>query len=157
MTTAESTDALHERANELYWNSPDTVDQVAGQLGMTRNTLYGAVRPLPAGAACPDCGEDLVFPNRTTRAAGRAMCLTCDHTVSLDDLSPPTGIGAPVRLPAGGSEIGNSFLSGSRERLHRFREDLSAVERERVLMIGTAAALGVLFGVAAGAVGRRLV
>ncbi|MDP9348310.1 MAG: hypothetical protein M3P24_04095 [Gemmatimonadota bacterium] len=155
MTTAESTDALHERANELYWNSPDTVDQVAGQLGMTRNTLYGAVRPLPAGAACPDCGDQLVFPNRTTRAAGRGMCLACDRTVSLDEISSATR--ADAAGTAGGVEIGNGFLSGSRERLHRFREDLSAVERERVLMIGTAAALGVLFGVAAGAVGRRLV
>lgn len=152
MTTAESTDALNERANALYWNSPDTVDQVSGQLGMTRNALYGAVRPLPAGASCPDCGDELVFPNRSTRASGRAMCLACDHTLALDGL--PTGIGAPTRLPG---EEEHGFLSGSRERLHRFREELSAVERERVLMIGTAAALGVVFGVAAGAVARRVV
>jgi hypothetical protein len=154
MTTAESTDAVHERANELYWNSSDTVDQVAEQIGVSRNALYGVVRPLPAGATCPDCGEGLVFPNRSTRASGRAMCLTCDHTVSLDDLSPPTGIGAPTRIPG---EEENGFLSGSRERLHHFREELSSVERERVLMIGTAAALGMVFGVAAGAVARRLV
>jgi hypothetical protein len=159
MTTSGSTDALQERANELYWNSPDTVDQVAAELGLSRNVLYAAVRPLHAGADCPGCGEGLVFPNRSTRASGRAMCLSCDRTLSLDDLPPSTGTAPGTRTSEEGSGHApglRGFVSEPREGLRRWREELSEVEPQRAAMIGGAAALGVLFGIGAALLVRRI-
>lgn len=157
MPASDRTDDAQERANALYWSSDDTVDQVAGQLGVTRNALYSAVRPLPAGAECPDCGSGLVYPNRSSRTAGRAMCLACERTFSTSELGSPEEGGA-----AGGhahwhahlQEHGHGHEHGGgsgelRERLAQWREDLAAVEPRRAAMIGGAAVLGVLAGVAA--------
>lgn len=164
MTAPESTDALQERANELYWNSPDTVDQVAEQAGMSRNALYGVVRPLDAGADCAACGEGLVFPNRSTRAAGRALCLACGSTASVDELSGATAAaGAASRHSAHeeeetGSARGWSATAGDYTgRLRRWREDVASVEPQRAVMIGGAAALGILVGAAATSALRRMV
>ena len=38
-------------ANRLYWETEQSVADIAQQLDISRRALYGAVRPLPAGAA----------------------------------------------------------------------------------------------------------
>ena len=154
MTASQLADAQHERANHMYWNSSETVDRIAEQLGMSRNALYGSVRPEPAGVECPDCDEELVFPNRTSRLAGRALCLSCDTTHAVADL-PPVAARAPgagvAARPAshtyegreeGYREAGGALLGG-------LREGLAAVEPQRAAMIGAAAVMGAVAGVAA--------
>jgi len=159
MTASDRTGDVQERANDLYWNSGDTVDQVAGELGITRTVLYSAVRPLPAGADCPHCGSGLVFPNRSSRTAGRAMCLSCERTYSTSELesSPEEGgaAGGYARWGIGDQQHGGAAYQAARERLRQWREDLASVERSRVFMIGGAAVLGVLVGVTAASALRR--
>lgn len=159
MSATETTvDAQRERANDLYWNSPDTVDKIAEQLGMSRNALYAAVRPQPVGAECPDCGEGLVFPNRTSRATGQAMCLACEHTVSLDELAQARTARRPVGVEEhthshAGRDLGYGDAGGP---LRTLREGLAAVEPERVALIGGAATLGAVVGAAAVNLIRKL-
>jgi len=163
-TTDTTVDAQRERANDLYWNSSDTVDKIAEQLGMSRNALYASVRPQPVGVDCPDCGEELVFPNRTSRATGQAMCLACEHTVPLDDLARRRVLAAargPARAHShsheghsyDGRDLGYGDGGGP---LRNLREGLAAVEPERVALIGGAATLGAVVGAAAVSLIRRL-
>jgi hypothetical protein len=158
MTASQLADAQHERANHMYWNSSETVDRIAEQLGMSRNALYSSVRPAPAGVECPDCDEELVFPNRTSRLAGRALCLSTGGTYSVADL-PPVGSRPSPRGPAlrssasegrdeGYGEAGRAVLGG-------LREGLAAVEPKRAAMIGGAAVMGAVAGVAAASLLRR--
>src|SRR5688572_25290468 len=70
-------DTLDQRLNELYWKSSMTIDEIVDDLGVGRNTLYSAVMPFNSGVACPNCGETLVFTNRTNRASGTAVCASC--------------------------------------------------------------------------------
>ena len=161
MTASQLADAQHERANRLYWNSSDTVDRIAEQLGMSRNALYASVRPAPAGVECPDCDEELVFPNRTSRLAGRSLCLACDTTHAVADL-PAAGTRASRGGAAGpgaagyeGREEGYGEARGA--RLGGLREGLAAVEPQRAALIGGAAVMGAVAGVAAVNLLRRLV
>lgn len=140
-----------ERANELYWRSEDTVEEVAERLEMSRGALYSHVRPLEAGGECPDCGAALVYPNRSSRAAGRAACPECERTFAEEAAAAPVARGEESH-PHLGQAPGNGDASG---RLRRWREDLAAVEPERAAMIGGAAALGVVFGAAAATLARR--
>ncbi|HEX2091302.1 MAG TPA: hypothetical protein VHG28_02825 [Longimicrobiaceae bacterium] len=154
--SSETVDALQERANDLYWNSPDPVDSVAEELGMKRSALYAAVRPIPAGAECPDCGEELVFPNRSSRTARRAMCLACNRTVALDEVPASKSARGP-RIDDGHGYAGRDTGYGEGGgRLRHWREGLAAVEPERAARLGGAAALGVVVGAAAATLYRRM-
>ena len=154
MNATQMADALHERANHLYWNSPDTVDQIAAELGMSRNALYSAVQPEPVGMDCPGCGEDLVHPNRSSRSAGRAVCLACDRTVAVADLPSPRVRTVPeARSGYLGRALG---YAGNGRRIGGLRDGLAAVEPERAAMIGGAAVLGAVAGVAVASLFRQL-
>lgn len=143
MTPSQPAGLVPERANRMYWNSSDTVERISEQLGMSRNALYASVQPEPAGAECPDCGEELVFPNRTSRTAGRALCLACDRSVSLEDLPAAP---APARPRP---RLHEDVPEGRGARLAGLRDGLAAVEPQRAAMIGGAAVLGAVAGVAA--------
>ena len=56
---------LADHANELYWRSGQSVNQIAEEMDLSKSGLYALIRPLPAERTCPECGEGLVFPNRT--------------------------------------------------------------------------------------------
>ncbi len=155
MTPTETVDPLQERANALYWNSDDTVDGVAEQLGLRRNALYASIRPVAAGAECPDCGEGLVFPNRSSRTAGRAMCLACEHTVDVDEaLASAAARPRPTLVTDGYEGRDEGYGGGGRAR--QWGGGLAAVEPERVAMIGGAAMLGAVAGAAVVGLFRRL-
>lgn len=158
MTASQLADLQHERANRMYWNSSETVDRIAEELGMSRNALYSSVRPEPAGADCPDCGEELVYPNRTSRTAGRAICLACDARFSVAELPAAAGAGAGSGRHAHGAgyEGRETGYGDARGRLGGLREGLAAVEPERAAMIGGAAVLGAMAGVAAVNLLRRM-
>lgn len=143
-SVAQTTERLREQANELYWKSSETVEQLANRLGMSRNAVYSSVRPVPAGAVCEQCNEPLVFTNRSNRAARVATCPSCERQVTL-----PEQTGAA--LDALGAELGDgvSPVPQPRKRWERLKEDIAAVPPERAAKIGGAAAIGAALGAAA--------
>ena len=70
---------LADQANELYWRSGQSVNQIAETMDLSKSGLYALIRPLPAKRACPDCGEGLVFSNRTTEQKTIASCPECKY------------------------------------------------------------------------------
>jgi len=73
-----SDDRRATRANDLYWRSDRSVNQIADELDVSKGTLYGLVRPLPTGLPCPECGAELEYPNRTARDRSLVACPECD-------------------------------------------------------------------------------
>ncbi len=140
--TSES--SAGEKVNELYWNSERTVDEIVDELGIGRNTLYSAVRPQPTGASCPDCGEGLVFTNRSNRTSSTATCSGCDREVDLSERPEEEGESLSPRLDSHRHDRAPDGRGWS-----RWRQDLAAVAPERAAMIGGAAALGVVVGAVA--------
>lgn len=149
--STEPLDSLREQANELYWTSSDTVEQVASRLGMSRKAVYGAVQPTPAGGACASCGGPLVFGNRTHRAAGTATCDACGTQVQMAGVEGDAAVSTPASMVA---EAANGSVHAvpspeSQSRWEQIKEDLGAVPPDRAAKIGGAAALGVAIGAAA--------
>jgi len=70
---------LADQANELYWRSGQGVNQIAETMDLSKSGLYALIRPLPAKRACPECGEGLVFLNRTTEQKTIACCPECGY------------------------------------------------------------------------------
>jgi predicted RNA-binding Zn-ribbon protein involved in translation (DUF1610 family) len=80
MSSNESDDQkLADQANELYWRSGQSVNQIAETMDLSKSGLYTLIRPLPAKRACPECGEGLVFLNRTTEQKTIASCPECEY------------------------------------------------------------------------------
>lgn len=67
-------------ANRLYWESDESVADIAARLDMSRRALYDAIEPLPSGGTCDVCGGPLTFENRSARTAGHASCEVCAAT-----------------------------------------------------------------------------
>jgi len=80
-----------ERANELYWGSERSVNQIADDLELSKGALYGIIEPEATGLACPLCGDEVVYANRTAKEKGMLDCPSCewdgdtDETVDLED------------------------------------------------------------------------
>jgi hypothetical protein len=72
-------------ANRLYWETDESVANIAAQLELSRRALYDAVRPRLAGVNCPQCGSAMVFENRSGRHADHAVCQQCEGT----GMAPP--------------------------------------------------------------------
>jgi len=66
-----------DRANELYWGSDQSVNQIADELDLSKGALYEMIRPLAAGYGCPICGGEVVHSNRTAKERGRVDCPSC--------------------------------------------------------------------------------
>ena len=92
---------LADQANELYWRSGQSVNQIADAMDLSKSGLYALIRPLPAERICPECGEGLVYPNRTTEHKGIASCLECEYV---------------GEAPAAGSEVGPPVKGAARGR-----------------------------------------
>jgi len=84
-------------ANELYWSSERSVNQIAEQLDLSKGALYGMIRPLPAGLGCPVCGEEVVSANRTARERGVLSCAECAWTGDKDETVAVGGEGSVTR------------------------------------------------------------
>jgi hypothetical protein len=153
-TTADS---LTSHANDLYWNSGQTVEGIMTDLGMSKNALYSSLAPLPAGRSCGTCGGQLVFANRTSRDAGRATCATCaqETEVPVPASHDHGGEGTRERDFADGGASGLSRPQAE-GRWGRLRDDLASVEPERMALVGGAAALGVMVGAAAARAVRQM-
>ncbi len=87
------------RANELYWTSDLSVNQIAEELDLSKGMLYELIHPAPAGFACPVCSEELVYANRTARDRAMLACPRCGWEGDEDDADLGVGDGSVV-LPA---------------------------------------------------------
>jgi len=74
---------LAEKANELYWSSGRSVNQLTKELDLSKSVFYGMLRPLSVKSPCPICRTELTFANRTAMEKGLASCSACDF------LGPP--------------------------------------------------------------------
>lgn len=92
--------AVRERADELYWSSDLSVNQIAEELDVSKSALYDMIRPHPSARACPDCGDELAFANRTALARGLVACTSCGWEGSEDDAGPPVEDADAERSPA---------------------------------------------------------
>ena len=98
---------LADRATDLYWDSPQSVNQIAETMDLSKSGLYALIRPLPAERACPECGEGLVFPNRTAKQKGIGSCLGCEYLDGAQPASKGTAPDAARRsVDTGGSGAG---------------------------------------------------
>jgi transcription elongation factor Elf1 len=150
-SATEPQDQLRQQANDLYWNSSDTVDQLATRLGMSRKALYGTVEPIQAGATCTTCGDPLVFTNRTRRSTGTASCTSCgsETRIEVDQVEPLDAPRSPAEMIAESANGEVHEVPASQSGWEQIKEDLSHVSPERAAKIGGAAALGVAIGAAA--------
>lgn len=105
--------AMIAQANRLYWETEDSVADIAERLELSRRALYDMVEPLPTGTTCEVCGGPLVFDNRSARAAGQSNCPVCRETGALDP-ETPTEVSAEVdeerALLVGGAALAGAAL-----------------------------------------------
>jgi len=66
-----------DEANRLYWSSDKGVNQLADELGVSKGMLYAAIQPKPSGFPCVECGDQLVYANRTALERAMLNCPTC--------------------------------------------------------------------------------
>lgn len=144
--TTDGPDTLTERANELYWSGSGTVEEIVDELGISRTALYTSIEPVPSGVTCADCNERMVFPNRTARDRGVAVCPRCGRE---SDPGAASERSASVfgRLPLPGGE-------GAADLLEQAIETFRQVPPQRVALVLGGAALGVLLGAFAAAAAR---
>lgn len=111
------------RANELYWGSKRSVNQIAEDMDLSKGALYGMIQAQPTGLGCPLCGAEVVFANRTAKDRGRLDCHTCEWDGSVDEtvgyaadsdeeealpdtLPPPPLVRTRMHTVAGGALLG---------------------------------------------------
>ena len=104
MATNKSDDQkLADQANELYWRSGQSVNQIAETMDLSKSGLYALIRPLPAKRACPECGEGLVFLNRTTEQKTIGCCPECGYEGEAPEAGsetrPPGSEARPPKRP----------------------------------------------------------
>lgn len=132
------------RANELYWGSDESVNQIADRLDLSKSGLYGMIGPLAAESTCPICGAQVEYANRTARDRDELSCPGCtwegseDETVPMDPKA--NGADASARERRSGSRLS--------EAAARFELD-----RKRIIM--GSALLGAAVGLAVFAYVRR--
>jgi hypothetical protein len=82
-------------ANRRYWDTDESVGEIAERLQISRRALYEAVEPFPTGNNCPICGGPLSFENRSARTAGHATCPVCEE-IGAQDSETPDASPAPI-------------------------------------------------------------
>jgi len=136
--TDDDTD-LEVHANELYWSSDESVNTIADELDLSKGTLYNVIQPLPTGLACPECGAELEYPNRTARERGLVACPNGDFEGELEEGEALTADSAVAQ-----GRLGDSIGSAVGGLL-----DSSELGRTRTLvggaLLGAAAGLALVF------------
>lgn len=70
-------DEVVERANDLYWRSGASVNQLTRELDLSKGALYEIITPMAADLRCPCGGGEMTYSNRTARERGFVSCTTC--------------------------------------------------------------------------------
>ncbi|MDE2986408.1 MAG: hypothetical protein OXU69_17020 [Gemmatimonadota bacterium] len=70
-------DEVVERANDLYWRSGASVNQLTRELDLSKGALYEIITPMAADLRCPCGGGEMAYSNRTARDRGFVSCTTC--------------------------------------------------------------------------------
>lgn len=68
----------------LFWGSNMKVPDLAERFGLQGRSLHKLVTPVRAGAACDDCGTEMIFTARDRRRVRFATCPTCRRARYLD-------------------------------------------------------------------------
>jgi hypothetical protein len=108
--------AAASEANRLYWETEDSVSDIAENLEISRRALYESVEPLPTGDNCEVCGGPLFFENRSARTAGDAACAVCEETGATDDNDTLTEARQPAVRSEGDDHamiVGGAALAGA--------------------------------------------
>jgi len=107
MERVSTTLEAEDRANELYWGSDRSVNQIAEELDLSKGAFYAAIRPLAAGYGCPRCGREVAHTNRTNKDKGMVDCPACGWQGNEDDTLPeylmPSARGRPALVRDGGA------------------------------------------------------
>lgn len=70
-------DDVTERANDLYWRSGASVNQLTRELDLSKGALYEIIAPMAADLPCPCGGGEMAYTNRTARERGFVSCTNC--------------------------------------------------------------------------------
>lgn len=76
---------IAERADELYWSSERSVNDIAEELELSKGALYALIRPHPAGLLCPRCGGEMEYPNRTAKKKRLVTCHACGREIGKEN------------------------------------------------------------------------
>lgn len=86
----------HPELNRLYWESDESVAEIARRLDISRRALYDRIEPRPAEVPCRECGGPLVFRNRTAAERLEGECPECGQTAELEASAAGAARPAPV-------------------------------------------------------------
>lgn len=89
MEDAAALAATSEEANDLYWGSDLSVNQIAEKFDLSKGRLYEMIRPAPIGLACPVCGTEADYPNRTAKLKSTVRCSECGFEGTEEQLVHP--------------------------------------------------------------------
>jgi len=117
MQTSTGASDADSRANELYWGSDRSVNQIAEELDLSKGALYEMIRPLAAGFGCPLCGAEVVHSNRTAKERQRVDCPSCGWEGAEDEAVPIEGRapGSGTESPDGDSAADDLYADGDFE------------------------------------------
>jgi len=150
-TSAGNLDAS-DRANELYWDSDRSVNQIAEVLDLSKGALYEMIRPLPTGLGCPLCGSEVVHSNRTAKERARVDCGACgwdgteDETMSFKGRATAPRGGRGPRADAEAPD--DIYPADDYDRPGPPPARIAARERGRRRLIAGGALLGAAVGLA---------
>lgn len=97
METSKDQHTLAEEVNRRYWDTGQSVNQIADELGISKGMLYELLDVMPAGVRCPRCSNELGYANRTAREKGFVTCVACGFEEELEALvSGAAAVGEPA-------------------------------------------------------------
>jgi hypothetical protein len=133
-----------DRANELYWGSDRSVNQIAEDLDLSKGALYGMIRPLAAALGCPECGAEVVHPNRTAKERGLVDCPSCGWDGTEDET---VRAHSPVAAAAAAAvaEEESVIRSRARQRALTWDDGVGSGALLGGALLGAAAGLALLF------------
>jgi hypothetical protein len=150
-------DALFEDANRLYWESEESVNHIGEVLGLSKGVLYGLIAALPAGLPCPECGDEMVFPNRTAREKGFLACPECgkeEEEEAVQSFWEGRANGAPDADQPDPRALARRAGEAVQKAVHTGKERVTTLSPRGRVLAGTAL-LGIAAGLILGAHFRR--
>ena len=136
-------------ANRLYWETDTSVADIAERFDLSRRAFYEVITPVPAGTACPECGQGLCFENRSGRRDRHATCPGCGAQTGLGP--DPDADADAMRDPAPAPRDLRADARVVEDAGDARTPDL----RGRAVMLGGAAIAGVALGTVAALLARR--